>query len=53
VSSFYIGGSVGGYVAGVIWSRAGWPAVVALSAAMLSIMGMIVTFVWSARPARK
>ena len=53
VSSFYVGGSVGGYVAGVIWSRAGWPAVVALSAAMLSIMGMIVTFVWSARPARK
>jgi len=53
VSSFYIGGSVGGYVAGLVWSRAGWPAVVALSAAVLSIMGMIVTFVWSARPAHK
>ena len=52
VSCFYIGGSVGGYLAGVLWSQAGWPAVVALSAIVLTMMGMIVTFVWSARPAR-
>jgi MFS transporter, YNFM family, putative membrane transport protein len=53
VSCFYVGGSVGGYLAGVVWNHAGWPAVVALSAAVLAIMGLIVTFVWSAQPAPK
>jgi predicted MFS family arabinose efflux permease len=53
VSCFYIGGSVGGLVAGVLWSRAGWLAVVALSAIVLIVMGMIVAFVWTAPPARK
>src|SRR5215471_6295246 len=53
VSSFYIGGSVGGLAAGVLWSHAGWPAVVALSATVLTMMGLIVTFVWSARPAQR
>src|SRR5207248_11444531 len=53
VSSFYVGGSVGGYLAGVVWNHAGWPAVVALSAAVLAMMGLIVTFVWSAQPAPK
>jgi MFS transporter, YNFM family, putative membrane transport protein len=51
VSSFYIGGSVGGLVAGVLWSRAGWPGVVALSAAVVALMGMVVIFAWSAKPA--
>ncbi len=51
VSAFYVGGSVGGYLAGVAWSAAGWAAVVALSAAVLAMMGMIVTFVWSSQPA--
>jgi MFS family permease len=45
-SSIYIGGSVGGFVAGVLWSEAGWPAVVTLSVIILSMMGFIVTFVW-------
>ena len=53
VSCFYIGGSVGGYLAGVLWGQAGGPAVVALSAIVLAMMEMIVTFVWSARPAQK
>jgi MFS transporter, YNFM family, putative membrane transport protein len=53
VSSFYIGGSVGGLVAGVLWSRAGWPGVVALSAAVVALMGMVVIFAWSAKPARR
>jgi MFS transporter, YNFM family, putative membrane transport protein len=52
VSAFYVGGSVGGYLAGAAWNQAGWPAVVALSAAVLAMMGTIVTFVWSARPVR-
>jgi MFS transporter, YNFM family, putative membrane transport protein len=53
VSAFYVGGSVGGYLAGVVWNQAGWPAVVALSAISLTMMGTIVTLVWSARPAQK
>jgi MFS transporter, YNFM family, putative membrane transport protein len=48
VSSFYVGGSVGGVAAGALWSAAGWWAVVALSAAVVGAMGMIVIFVWSA-----
>ena len=50
VTCFYIGGSVGGLVAGVLWSQAGWPAVVALSAIVLAMMGVIVTFAWSRSP---
>jgi MFS transporter, YNFM family, putative membrane transport protein len=50
VSSFYTGGSVGGLAAGVLWSEAGWWAVVALSATAVAIMGLIVTFVWSEKP---
>ncbi len=53
VSSFYVGGSVGGVAAGALWSTAGWWAVVALSAAVVAAMGMIVIFVWSAKPARR
>jgi MFS transporter, YNFM family, putative membrane transport protein len=32
VSSFYFGGSVGGFVPRLAWSFAGWPGVVALTA---------------------
>ena len=53
VSCFYVGGSVGGYLAGIVWNQAGWPAVVALSAGVLAIMGMIVVLVWSAKAAPK
>jgi len=53
VSSFYVGGSVGGVAAGALWSAAGWWGVVALSAAVVAMMGMIVILVWSAKPARR
>jgi len=53
VSSFYIGGSVGGVAAGALWSAAGWWGVVALSAAVVAMMGMIVILVWSAKPVRR
>jgi YNFM family putative membrane transporter len=52
VSSFYIGGSVGGFAAGALWHAAGWWAVVALCAAVVAMMGMIVIFVWSAKPVK-
>jgi predicted MFS family arabinose efflux permease len=53
VSSFYIGGSVGGVAAGALWGAAGWWAVVAMCAAVVAMMGMIVIFVWSAKPIAK
>jgi predicted MFS family arabinose efflux permease len=53
VSSFYFGGSVGGVAAGASWSAAGWWGVVALSAAVVAMMGMIVILVWSAKPVRR
>ena len=53
VSSFYTGGSVGGVAAGALWSAAGWWGVVALSAAVVAMMGMIVILVWSAKPVRR
>jgi MFS transporter, YNFM family, putative membrane transport protein len=53
VSSFYVGGSVGGVTAGALWSAVGWWAVVALSAAVVAMMGVIVIFVWSAKPVRR
>ncbi|MBO0752330.1 MAG: MFS transporter, partial [Bradyrhizobiaceae bacterium] len=54
VSSFYVGGSIGGVAAGALWHAAGWPAVVALCMAVVAMMGMIIVFVWSAgTPAAK
>jgi len=50
VSSFYIGGSFGAALGGVAWTLAGWPACVALVAAMLIIMATIVALAWSRAP---
>jgi predicted MFS family arabinose efflux permease len=51
VTSFYIGGSFGAAIGGVAWIFGGWPACVAMIAAMLVIMGTIVTLTWrTARP---
>jgi MFS transporter, YNFM family, putative membrane transport protein len=49
VSSFYFGGSVGGFVPGLAWSFAGWPGVVALTAAVLGIIAGVVAVVWPRR----
>ena len=46
VTSFYIGGSFGAAIGGVAWIYAGWPACVAMIAAMLTIMGAIVMLTW-------
>ena len=51
VSSFYIGGSIGGLAAGALWNAAGWWAVVALCMGVVAAMGAIIVFVWSAKPA--
>ncbi|SRR6185437_16170393 len=47
VTSFYTGGSFGAAAGGVAWTIGGWPACVAIVAAMLTVMAMIVAFAWS------
>ena len=47
VTSFYLGGSFGAAVGAGAWTLGGWPACVALVAAMLAIMAAIVIFAWS------
>jgi len=47
VTSFYIGGSFGAALGGLAWTLAGWPACVALVAAMLLLMAAIVFFAWT------
>jgi YNFM family putative membrane transporter len=49
VTSFYIGGSFGAALGGLAWNFGGWPACVALVAAMLVILAAIVFFGWSRR----
>ena len=50
VTSFYLGGSLGAALGGVAWTIAGWPACVALVAAMLAIMATIVALAWAHAP---
>jgi YNFM family putative membrane transporter len=46
VTSFYIGGSFGGLIPGLLWNSTGWSGVVALIVAMLLIMAGFVRFAW-------
>jgi predicted MFS family arabinose efflux permease len=41
VTAFYIGGSMGAFLGGLAWDRAGWPACVALVIAMQAAMALI------------
>jgi len=47
VTSFYTGGSFGAAAGGIAWTYGGWPACVAIVAAMLTVMALIVAFWWS------
>jgi predicted MFS family arabinose efflux permease len=49
VTSFYVGGSFGAALGGLAWTLDGWPACVALVAAMLAIMSAVVLFAWTQR----
>jgi MFS transporter, YNFM family, putative membrane transport protein len=48
VTWYYVGGSVGGAVPGLIWNRAGWPGCVAVTVAVLVMMAVIVWRFWGA-----
>lgn len=52
VTAFYVGGSVGAFIPGLAWASGGWPAIVAMVAAMLVMMAIVVATVWTAAPKR-
>ena len=47
VTSFYVGGTFGGWLAGLAYETAGWSATLALVIGMLAIMALIVATTWS------
>jgi MFS family permease len=47
VTSFYLGGSVGGILGGIAWTHGGWPACVAMGVVMLTIMGTVIALFWT------
>jgi MFS transporter, YNFM family, putative membrane transport protein len=48
VTWYYVGGSVGGALPGLIWNRAGWPGCIAMVIAVLVLMAAMVWRFWSA-----
>lgn len=48
VTWYYVGGSVGGALPGLIWNRAGWPGCIAMVIAVLMLMAAMVWWFWSA-----
>lgn len=48
VTAFYIGGSFGGLIPGLIWNASGWHGTVALIVAMLLCMSAMIRFAWKA-----
>jgi predicted MFS family arabinose efflux permease len=49
VTSFYVGGSCGAALGGLTWAYGKWPACVVLIIAMLVVMTLIVTYLWTKR----
>jgi predicted MFS family arabinose efflux permease len=52
ICSYYIGGTTGGLLPGVIWKLAGWPGCVALTSAFLVLAGVTTFFGWRTRAQR-
>lgn len=48
ISSYYVGGTVGGILPGLLWKWGGWPGCAALTSALLVAAGVIAYFGWSA-----
>ncbi len=46
VTSFYIGGSFGGLIPGLLWNSTGWQGTVGLIVAMLLIMVAMIRYAW-------
>ena len=50
VTAYYLGGSVGGPVAGIAWTFGGWPACVACALAVLGSVSLVVRRYWVEAP---
>lgn len=50
ICTYYIGGTIGGLLPGLVWKHGGWPACVALVIAVLMIAGASATIGWRIRP---
>ena len=46
ICSYYVGGTVGGVLPGLIWKQAGWPGCVLLICGFLAIAGTLAYFGW-------
>ena len=51
ICSYYVGGTAGGVLPGLLWKHGGWPACVALILGILMIAGAAAVFGWGRRPA--
>jgi predicted MFS family arabinose efflux permease len=49
ICSYYIGGTVGGLLPGLVWKVAGWPGCVALTCGVLVLAALLTFFGWRAR----
>jgi len=49
VTAFYVGGSSGAALGGVTWAYGEWPACVVMVLAMLVVMTLVVTYLWTKR----
>ncbi len=49
MTSFYLGGSVGGVLPGLTWSSAGWPGAVAMVLTILAFVAAMVALYWPAK----
>ena len=47
VTSFYVGGTFGGWLAGLAYETGGWPATLALVLCMQAIQATVVATTWS------
>jgi YNFM family putative membrane transporter len=50
ISSYYIGGTIGGVLPGLAWRYGGWPACAALTSSFLVVAGLLAFFGWRTHP---
>ena len=50
ICCYYVGGTAGGVLPGLLWKHGGWPACVALVIGILLIAGLAAVFGWRSRP---
>jgi predicted MFS family arabinose efflux permease len=51
ICSYYVGGTAGGILPGLIWKTAGWPGCAALTCSFLCVAGLLALFGWRKKSA--